>query len=106
VPIMGREEDAADQFAAYLLLQFAKDDARRLILGVAYAYNVDASKPVPPKKNPFADEHGLPAQRFYNVLCMAYGAIRSCSPMWWKRIICPRNERTAAKASTTRFLQQ
>ena len=73
VPVLGREEDAADQFAAYLLLQFAKNDARRLIAGVAYAYNLDASRPTT-KKNPFADEHGLPAQRFYNVLCTAYGA--------------------------------
>jgi hypothetical protein len=73
VPILGREEDAADQFAAYLLLQFVKSDARRLIAGVAYAYHVDASKPST-KTNPFADEHGLPAQRFYNVLCTAYGA--------------------------------
>ena len=73
VPILGREEDAADQFAAYVLLQFAENDARRLIYGVAYTYHVDASKPST-KKNPFADEHGLPAQRFYNVLCMAYGA--------------------------------
>jgi len=73
VPILGREEDAADQFAAYVLLQFAESDARRLIYGVAFTYNVDASKPST-KKNPFADEHGLPAQRFYNVLCMAYGA--------------------------------
>ncbi len=73
VPVLGREEDAADQFAAYLLLQFAKNDARRLIVGVAYTYQLDASKPST-HKNPFADEHGLPAQRFYNVLCMAYGA--------------------------------
>jgi len=73
VPILGREEDAADQFAAYVLLQFAESDARRLIYGVGYSYNIDASKPST-KKNPFADEHGLPAQRFYNVLCMAYGA--------------------------------
>jgi hypothetical protein len=73
VPILGREEDAADQFAAYLLLQFAKGDSRRLIAGTAYSYKIDASKPST-KKNPFADEHALPAQRLYNVLCMAYGA--------------------------------
>ena len=36
VPVLGREEDAADQFAAYVLLQFAESDARRLIYGVAY----------------------------------------------------------------------
>jgi hypothetical protein len=34
---------------------------------------VDASKPTT-RKNPFADERGLPAQRFCNLLCMAYGA--------------------------------
>lgn len=73
VPIMGREEDAADQFAAYILLQFAKSDARRLITGAAFTYNFEAHQPST-KKNPFADEHGLPAQRFYNILCMAYGA--------------------------------
>jgi hypothetical protein len=73
VPVLGREEDAADQFAAYLLLQFAKSDARRLIVGVAYTYHLDASKPST-HANPFADEHGLPAQRFYNILCIAYGA--------------------------------
>jgi hypothetical protein len=73
VPILGREEDAADQLAAYFLLQFAKSDTRRLIAGVAYSYNIDASKPST-KKNAFADEHALPAQRFYNVLCIAYGA--------------------------------
>ena len=73
VPLLGREEDAADMFAAYFLLQFAKSDARSLIVGAAYTYNVEASQPST-KKNPFADEHGLPAQRFYNILCMAYGA--------------------------------
>ena len=30
----------------------------------------------------FADEHGPPAQRFYNLLCIAYGARRlTCSPI-------------------------
>ena len=38
VPIMGREEDAADQFAAYFMLQFRSDEARRLIGGAAYSY--------------------------------------------------------------------
>src|SRR4029077_4459392 len=73
VPVLGREEDAADQFSAYFLVRFAKDDARRLVAGVAYAYQLEASQPST-KKNPFADEHGLPAQRFYNVICIAYGA--------------------------------
>ena len=73
VPIFGREEDAADQFAAYILVLFDKTNARRLIAGTAWAYYREASLPSL-KKNPFADEHGLPAQRFYNVLCLAYGS--------------------------------
>jgi Putative metallopeptidase len=94
VPILGREEDAADQLAAYFLLQFDKANLRRLIAGVAYSYKVDASQPdttdkpsndaraTPTqrffrKNRVFADEHELPAQRFYNILCMAYGAGRS-----------------------------
>ena len=71
-PILGREEDAADEFAAYFILRFGGVDAQRLIAGAAYAYNREASLPSL-KKNPFADEHGLPAQRFYNILCIAYG---------------------------------
>ena len=51
VPILGREEDAADQFAAYILLQFAESDARRLIYGVAYSYNIDASQTEYQKKS-------------------------------------------------------
>jgi hypothetical protein len=73
VPILGREEDAADQFAAFLWLQSEKRDARRLLAGVAYEYIRDAAVPTQ-KKDPFADAHGLPMQRFYNLLCLAYGS--------------------------------
>jgi putative metallopeptidase DUF4344 len=72
VPILGREEDAADQFAAYFWLQSDTRDARRLLAGVAYQYTRDAV--AASKKNAFADTHGFPMQRFYNVLCLAYGS--------------------------------
>ena len=75
VPVFGREEDAADMFSAYVVLQFGKDDARRLILGNAYQYKADLQAPqVTLALAKFANVHGLPAQRFYNVLCIAYGA--------------------------------
>jgi hypothetical protein len=73
VPILGREEDAADQIAAYSLLQLGKDEARRTVVGVAYMYGHEAQEQTPGMKQ-FADVHGLPGQRFYNLLCMAYGA--------------------------------
>ncbi len=72
VPVLGREEDAADQVAAFLLLQFGKDVARRTLTGVAYMYGLEKTNGTP-TDNDFADVHGTPAQRFYNNLCIAYG---------------------------------
>jgi hypothetical protein len=75
VPLFGREEDAADQFSAYIMLQMGKQDARRLILGNAYQYKGDLqAKDVTMSLKKFADEHGTPAQRFYSVLCIGYGS--------------------------------
>lgn len=75
IPIFGREEDAADQFSAYIMLQHDKDKARRLLLGSAYQYKMDMKDPEQTLSiKSFSDEHGLPAQRFFNVLCIAYGA--------------------------------
>jgi len=75
VPLFGRPEDAADQFAAYLMLKLGKDQARRLIGGAAYTYKdyVEVKKVAVPQ-TAFADVHGAPMQRLYNMLCMAYGA--------------------------------
>ena len=36
-PVLGREEDAADQVAAYYMLQYPKETKRRLILGAAFS---------------------------------------------------------------------
>ena len=46
-----------------------------MIGGVAYAYKAEADgATAPPTMTHFADVHGTPAQRFYNVLCIAYDA--------------------------------
>jgi len=75
IPVLGREEDAADQFSTYMMLKFDKDDARRLILGSAYQYKGDLASPtITITQQKFADEHGTPAQRFFNLLCTAYGS--------------------------------
>jgi hypothetical protein len=74
IPVFGREEDAADQVAAYITLQLGKEEARRLIGGTAYAYYTEAKAIARPALAQFANEHGLPAQRFFNLLCIAYGA--------------------------------
>lgn len=72
VPILGREEDAADQLAAFALLRLEGDVARRAIASISVMYAKEANEAAPKLKD-FADEHGLPAQRLYNLLCLAYG---------------------------------
>jgi hypothetical protein len=71
VPIAGREEDAADQFSAYLMLLAGKDMAHRTLPGAGYFW---AATDTPYSRTEYSDVHGEPKQRSYNLLCMAYGA--------------------------------
>jgi hypothetical protein len=73
LPVLGREEDAADQVATHVLLQLDKDDARRIILAVLSGMELGAETETPTKGH-YADVHSLTAQRLYNVMCLAYGA--------------------------------
>ena len=75
VPVFGNAEDAADQFSTYIMLQFGKEQARKLITGAAYSYRKYLQNPkVTAPLAAFSDVHGAPAQRFYNLVCLAYGA--------------------------------
>jgi hypothetical protein len=78
IPVFGREEDAADQFATYIMLQFGDDRAHRLVTGAAFSYRafIKNHKQKPSVSVPlltFSSDHGAPEQRFYNLLCLAYG---------------------------------
>jgi len=84
IPVLGKEEDAADLISAYLMLQFPAHEKRGLILGAAYSYASELNvRSVRDLNRPrlrlgrhvaSANEHSTPAQRLYNLLCMAYGA--------------------------------
>jgi hypothetical protein len=73
VPVFGREEDAADQMSAFIMVRFGKDVARWLITGGIHNYRV-GMEGKPWSRTDFSDEHGSDAQRFYNFLCIGYGA--------------------------------
>ena len=73
IPILGREEDAADQLAGFIMVQFGKNVARRTIAGKAHLWDHAGSKRPPRTKRAYADVHGTEYQRFYNILCIAYG---------------------------------
>jgi len=82
-PIFGREEDAADQLAAYVVLNLDKADRDKLVTAAIYLFASEAgvlgerkigSKVVKNRLQDFSGFHSTPAQRLYNILCMAYGS--------------------------------
>jgi hypothetical protein len=84
IPIWGKVEDAADNVAAFIMMQFGTDVALKTVLGTAY-FLKEANKLIVTKK----DKNGKPVisydydylgdirppmlQRYYNLLCMAVG---------------------------------
>jgi len=78
VPIFGREEDAADNFATFIMLQ-NREDGPRLIMGAAWSYHAfirdwrERPKATLPLAA-FSSNHGQPEERFYNMQCIAYGS--------------------------------
>jgi hypothetical protein len=78
VPILGSQEDAADQFASYVMLQFGGERAYRLVRGAAHAFKriIADIKDRPDVTLPltaFSSDHSRPERRFYNLACSAYG---------------------------------
>lgn len=69
LPITGREEDVADQLATFFLL-WSNDNG---ILDTADSFYSDLSG-LEANELPFADEHSLDHQRYYNILCWVYGS--------------------------------
>jgi len=85
IPVLGREEDAADQMAAHLMLMLGGKDAAGLVRGTAHLYlswiSYFQSRPssvlstgAPSRE---ARAHPTAAQRLYNIVCLAYGADRA-----------------------------
>ena len=72
VPVLGKEEDAADQVATYAATRIGGEFAERMLRAAAFMYDTDSARK--PGEDDFADVHGLDRQRFYNVLCLAWGS--------------------------------
>jgi hypothetical protein len=73
VPVFGREEDAADQTASFIALQFNKDVARTIVKGFAYFWARQKDPAASASMSVWSDEHGQASQRMYSALCLAYG---------------------------------
>jgi hypothetical protein len=75
VPVFGGEENAADAFSTYMMLQLGKDESFPLIMGATYTFASFLTKPeISSPIASYSDIHGTPAQRYFNLLCIGYGA--------------------------------
>src|SRR6185295_9743128 len=105
VPVLGREEDAADQVAAYAATRLGGDFAERMLRAAAFMYDTDSARK--PGEDDFADVHGLDRQRFYNVLCLAWGSdpkrYAFAKELGSSPTTAPRAAWTSSTRSATRF---
>lgn len=76
LPVLGREEDAADTLSALLINDvWTEDSAKDMITDNANAYLMyDARSTDQGDTPPYWDVHGLDLQRYYNLICLFYGA--------------------------------
>jgi Putative metallopeptidase len=75
LPVVGKEEDIADQFSGFFLLSndssSDKTISGEMILSAARLFALESTTP---SNREYQDEHGLNQQRFYNLVCLLYGA--------------------------------
>lgn len=93
VPLFGRQEDAADQMAAFIAVQFNRRVAELILTAYADVWILMGNTPLQPPnpqdpnypKDPdarcfldpfchFSDTHGSNEQRFFNTVCLMYGS--------------------------------
>jgi hypothetical protein len=74
--VLGREEDAADTLSAVLMHQvWDEESATTLVYGTANAFWLYASEAEQAGyETAYWDEHSLDMQRYYNLVCLFYGA--------------------------------
>ena len=73
IPIIGRQEEAADVLAAVVILHMRSHSARETVQGITWMYAQEA-KAEHVGRRKLADVHLLAEQRYYNWMCLAYGA--------------------------------
>jgi hypothetical protein len=80
LPITGKEEDAADQFATIVLISSDEEDDKleerpsRLALLGAYFFQRLAHSPDSLTRQILSNEHALAQQRYYEVMCLVLGS--------------------------------
>ena len=74
LPVLGREEDAANSFATIAMINIGTDFSTRVLVQAARGWFLSASRDHKEgDKLEFYDEHGLDQQRAYEIVCLMVG---------------------------------
>ena len=72
LPATGREEDAVDQLALFILLDGTPEGEEMVLSAAKFFAIISSTEDV--SQLTFWDEHSLNQQRFYDMLCLTYGS--------------------------------
>jgi len=73
LPVLGREEDAADSFASFVLLTLM-DNGASILRDGANLFYLESLDPDPFDESMLSDSHSLSIQRFYMGICHLYAS--------------------------------
>ena len=73
LPLLAREEDAADALASVLLLEYVENGAK-VVLNAAEMFGLESERFEKLDEPDFWSEHSLDIQRYYTTLCHVYGS--------------------------------
>jgi hypothetical protein len=73
LPVVGKEEDAADSLASMLLIEYF-DNGAEIAISAADLFDLESEEIDALEDGDFWDEHSLDAQRFYSTMCFVYGS--------------------------------
>jgi hypothetical protein len=73
LPLLAREEDAADALASVLILEYVENGAE-VVLNAAEMFGLESEESEWFDESDFWSEHSLDIQRYYAALCHVYGS--------------------------------
>lgn len=73
LPVVGKEEDAADGLATVLLIEYF-EEGQEIAISAADLFNLESYDKTELEEEDFWSEHSLDIQRYYSTLCHIYGS--------------------------------
>lgn len=73
IPVLGREEDAADALASVLLIEYY-EDGTEMALNAAELFALESEQRGALQEQDYWDEHSLDEQRYYSTVCHVVGS--------------------------------